>query len=193
MAFDSTPDYAWQLVQRIYAEVKAANGYSDTSIGSGEYDDLQNRIRNGQTIAQITSNTYDDARRRFPVNTRPNVEDTTTRDAQLNQGVQYQAPAQLIAQAVAAAPAAPQLVQAAAVGPGALNSDLTAGPGGPIGPRGVPGTASTAVRYTGQGGTFSVSGQGGGGLPFGLDMTTLLILAGVGVGAYLLLKKKRGA
>ncbi len=193
MAFDSTPDYAWSVVQRIYAEVTSQNGYNPPyQAGSDERNDLENRIRDGQGMAEITANTYDDARRRFPPNVRPNVEDTITRDAQANAGVQYQAPAQLVAAVVAAAPAPPQLVQAAAVGPAGLESDLSSGPGGPIGVRsGGGGLAPSSTRYSSTGGTFNLGGGGGaGGGLFGFDMTTLLIIGAVGVGAWLLLRKK---
>lgn len=184
MAVD--PNYAWSVVVGIYNQVTSSRGYNFTP-GADERNDLDNRIRGGQTIEQITNNTYDDANRRFPPNTAPNVQDTTTRDAQSNSGPQYSAPAALISSVVAAAP----VVQAAAVGPGALTSDLSSGPGGPIGPRAVAGAPAANVRYSSAGtgaGTFNLGGSGGG--LFGFDTTTLLIIAAVGVGAFFLLKKK---
>lgn len=186
MAFDSTFDYAWSVVQGIYRDVTSSRGYSFTP-GSDEENDLRNRINNGQTMAEITRNTFDDANRRFPVQSAPD----TSRDAQLEAGRQYEPPPQLVAQVVAAAPA-PALAAAAAVGPGALTSDLTAGPGGPIGPRASnygSGVGSN-TRYSTTGGTFNLGGGGGGSL-FGFDMTTLLIVGAVGLGAWLLLRKKK--
>ena len=173
MAFDSTFDYAWQVVQKIYADVSRANGYS-FSAGSDEENDLRNRIRDDQSLAQITANTYDDAQRRFPAQGA-----APSRDAQSNSGPQYTPPPQLVSSVVAAAPPpVMQAAQAAAAGPGAIFSDTSAGPGGPIGPRSMVSTG---------GGTFNIGGGGG---FFGLDMTTLLILGAVGVGAWFLLRKK---
>ncbi len=184
MAFDSTPDYAWSVVQGIYREITSSRGYS-FSAGSDEQNDLNNRIRNGQSMAEITANTYDDANRRFPVQSAPD----TSRDAQLEAGRQYEPPPQLVASVVAAAPP-PPMAQVAAVGPGALTSDLSSGPGGPIGvssSRTLSGGGMTRVSGPGAG-TVNVGG-GGGGL-FGFDMTTLLIVGAVGVGAWFLLRKK---
>jgi hypothetical protein len=189
MAFDSTFDGAWAVVQQIYRDVTSSRGYN-FSAGSDEQNDLRNRINGGQSMAEIAANTYDDANRRFPVNDKPNVQDTVTRDAQSNSGIQYQAPPQLIQAAVAAAGPAPSLVQAAAAGPGAIGSDLSSGPGGPMGPRAVAGSpGGSTFRSSTAGGTFNMGGGAGGGL-FGFDMTTLLIVGAVGVGAWFLLKKK---
>jgi hypothetical protein len=180
MAFDSTPDYAWSVVQGIYRDITTSRGYNFTA-GADEQNDLNNRIRNGQSMAEITANTYDDANRRFPIQSAPD----TSRDAQLEIGRQYEPPPQLVQSVVAAAPP-PPLAQVAAVGPGALTSDLSSGPGGPIGVS-SPRAGGGSTRYSSTPGAVNV-GMGGG--IFGFDTTTLLIVGAVGVGAWFLLKKK---
>jgi len=56
-------DAAMRVVQEIYAK----KGYT---AGKEEFGDLDNRLRNGQTLTQIVVNTQDDADRRFPSTVR---------------------------------------------------------------------------------------------------------------------------
>jgi hypothetical protein len=97
MAFDGTRDAALNAVRQIYADV----GHS---IGSDEIYDMDNRIRNGQTMAELVANTYDDATRRFRVEDTPTSRAQEaaglrpTYDAQLEQGRSFEPSAELIQQ-----------------------------------------------------------------------------------------------
>src|SRR5262245_17190474 len=82
------------------------------SFGSDALGDAENRIRGGQTLDQIIANMYDDAKRRFPDS---QAADAVTRDAQLNQGRQFNPSTQEVQQIITSAGISAQTAAAAAV------------------------------------------------------------------------------
>jgi len=146
------------------------------AFGSEELNDLENRIRGGQTIDEITRNTYDDALRRFPATT---AADLASRDAQLNAGRQYTPTAQQIesiyseagiSAATAQAAAIPSRQLAAAISPERQLATQTFRP----------------MMNAGPAGTFGTRTSTGGGLNIGM----LLMIGGAGLLVFLLLRKK---
>lgn len=168
-------DAALQAAKQIYEA--RPGGY----FGSGELNDLENRIRGGQTLDQIVTNTYDDAMRRFPDN---QAMDTTSRDAQLNAGPQYTPTAAQTQQILTSSGVSAATAQAAAV-PSRSVAEIIA----------APRTLSTqtvrpASAGPAQAGMFSSFAPAvGGGLNFG----TILMLAGAGLAVFFLLKGHKKA
>jgi hypothetical protein len=163
MAVDA--GYAWSVVQQIYADV----GHT---AGADEQNDLNNRIRDGQTLEEIIANTYDDAQRRFKTVDTPasRASDPTAYDAQLNQGVSFQVPSVMLEQL--AAPAREQAAQMAGATPLSLQRM----------------TPTNTPRYN----TGPAPGAFGGGDLFGLgglSMGTLLLIGGGVLVAVVLFRK----
>ena len=77
---------ARRAVEQIYAD-------AGHTIGAAELNDLNNRIRNGQSLAEIVANTFDDKERRFTAEDTPQSRATEapgTNDAQANVGRRYE-------------------------------------------------------------------------------------------------------
>ena len=171
-------DAVMQAGQQIYSARPGGSFDSDAVA------DAENRIRGGQTLDQIVSNMYDDAKRRFPDN---QAADTISRDAQLNMGRQYSPTAaetqQIITSAgitpaTAAAAAVPSRTLAEIISPPRQLSTQTARPmsAGP----------SQPTMFS----SFGGSPLGGGGLSIG----TILMFAGAGLVVFMLLKgHKKGS
>ena len=155
MAVDQ--EYAWSVVQRLYADV-------NHTAGADELNDLQNRIRNGQSIDAIIANTYDDAQRRFKTVDTPasRAADPTAYDAQKNVGRSFDPPAVMLEELAAPAREQAQLMTAGAIPP--VSRQLV----NPLASRTNSGPADA----------YAPSG----GLLGGLDMTTILLLAGLAIG-----------
>lgn len=160
MAVDQ--DYAWSVVQRLYADV----GHT---AGSDELNDLQNRIRNGQSIDAIIANTYDDAQRRFKTVDTPasRAADPTAYDAQKNVGRSFDPPAVMLEEL-----AAPAREQATAMAQGAIP---------PVSRQLINPLASRT--NSGPADAYTPSGFLG-----GMDMTTILLIAGLAIGGIVLFK-----
>jgi hypothetical protein len=173
---DTQAEYqdALNAVTRIYADVGHA-------IGSDEINDMENRIRGGQTLAEIVAATYDDARRRFTVADTPTTRaqeaagQLPTYDAQATgaaRGEVFQVPSIMLEQL-----AAPSREQAAAMNPSPLTSlqgsTPTNTPRYNIGP--APMSLGPAGGYVG-----APAGFGGatGGLFGGMSLGTLLLIGG---------------
>lgn len=146
---------------------------------SGALGDLENRIRGGQTLDSIIQNTYDDAQRRFP---STQAADTVSRDAQLNQGRQYTPTASEVQQIITSSGISPVTAQAAAV-PSRSLAEIIGGTRTLSTQTSRPMSAGPA-----QAGVFSSGAATGGGLNIG----TILMIAGGALVVFLLLKGKKG-
>lgn len=169
---DYTRDDALRAVTAIYAEY-------NHPLDSGDIADMDNRIRNGQTLQELVANTYDQAKRRFAVPDTPQTraEEAAgirpTYDSQLEQGRSFDPPQVMLEQL-----AVPSREQAPLMNP--TQSPLQ---------RSVP---TTGLRYN-AGPAPSTFGAGGammGGSAFGgLSMGTILLLGGGVILAIVLFKK----
>ena len=97
MAFDATRADALNAVTAIYAEYGHA-------LDAGDISDMDNRIRNGQTLAELVANTYDQAYKRFKVADTPTTRaaeaagQAPSYDAQLNTGIAFDTPTVMMEQ-----------------------------------------------------------------------------------------------
>jgi hypothetical protein len=144
--------------QRLYADVGA-------SWGSGEQNDFDSRVRQGQGAESIIANTYDDVQRRFKTVDTPQsrAEDPTAYDAQANAGRSFDPPAVMLEELAAPAREQAALMATRSTTPLQLPSPYmrtNAGPGDLA---------------------FGSSGGGLGGLSFG----TILLFGGVAVLGFL--------
>lgn len=167
-------DDARRAMERIYSDV----GHT---AGADELNDLNNRIRGGQSLAEIVANTYDQARRRFPeegTNQSSTISEPGQEDSQTLVGRTYDPPAVMMEQLVTPAREVADLqdgwqLRSAQQAPTSLS------PMGNYGP--------AHGSYGGGGAMVAVEGDAAeSGIPWGL----ILIGAAVLVGGYLLLKKK---
>lgn len=154
---------------------------------SGALNDLENRIRGGQTLEQIIANTYDDAMRRFPQRDMVNNERDSAfdigRDAQLNLGTQFAIPANEIQRVITSAGITSTTAQAAAMSSRSM-ADIIAMQR-PLSTQTVrPAGAGPSQAYYGGSATPMMAGFGGG----GLSMGTILMLGGGALVLFLLLK-----
>lgn len=89
-------------VQQIYGDVGHA-------LDAGDIADMDNRIRNGQSLTDIVANTYDQAVRRFKVADTPTTRAqeaqglVPTYDSQLNAGRSFDPPAVMLEELVTGA------------------------------------------------------------------------------------------
>ena len=163
---------ARRAVEQIYAD-------AGHTIGADELNDLNNRIRNGQSLAEIVANTFDDKERRFTAEDTPQSRATEapgTNDAQANVGRRYEPTSVMMEQLITPA----REVAALQDGWGLLSAQQSPSHNSPM--RNL-GPAHGA--YGGGGAIVSVAGDEGG-FPWGL----LLIGAAVVVGGYLFFRKK---
>jgi len=165
-------DDARRAMERIYADV----GHTP---GADELNDLNNRIRGGQSLAEIVANTYDQAMRRFPAegtNQSSTISEPDQRDSQENAGRTYDPPAVMMEQLITPAREVADLQDG-----WQLRSAQQPPPGSS--PIGNYGPARTSY---GGGAAMVATGGSESGFPWGL----VLIGAAVLVGGYLLLRKK---
>lgn len=164
MAFDGTRQDAVNAVTAIYAEV----GHT---AGADEFNDMDNRIRNGQTLAELVANTYDDAQRRFKTVDTPasRAAAPTAYDAQLNMGRSFDPPAVMLE--TLAVPSREQAEMMNGNPPVSLQMR----------------TPSNTPRYNV--GPAAANYGAGGGVMGGLSLGTILIVGGGVIVAYVLYKK----
>jgi hypothetical protein len=164
-------DDARRAMLRVYADV----GHT---AGADELNDLENRIRGGQSLAEIVANSYDDARRRFPAegtNQSSTFSEPDQPDAQLNQGRRYEPTSVMMEQLITPAREVADLQD---------GWQLRSAQQSPMGnsPMGNYGPARSAIG----GSTMMVDAGEESGFPWGL----VLIGAAVLVGGYLLIRKR---
>jgi hypothetical protein len=164
-------DAAWNATQQIYSAV-------GMTAGSAELNDMENRIRAGQTLDQLVANTRDEAQRRAA-----SKQTAQQPDSQANIGNTYQTSAAQAQQVYTAAGISAATVAAAAVPSRELATSVS--------PRNVLGTQT--VRTANSGPAMGMYGGGpayAGAMPSGgSNMGMLLLLAGGGVIAFLLLRR----
>lgn len=175
---DYSRDDALRAVTQIYADVGHV-------LDSGDINDMDNRIRNGQTLAELVANTYDQAQARFKVPDTPQTraEEAAglrpTYDAQLETGRHFDPPAVMLEQL--AAPAREQAPMMAGTQSVFQQSPPTNTPRYNIGP--------APANFGGGAMMASGSALGGGSMLGGLSLGTILLLGGGAILAVVLFRK----
>lgn len=179
---DSQSEYdaAVQAVSQIYSA--RPNGRLD----SDALNDLESRIRGGQTLNDIIANAYDDANRRFPARDMINNERDTAldigRDAQTQVGRQFEISPQGIQSVLTSAGISPATAQAAAIPTRQLQQVVS--PQRQLATQMLPAMNSGPSPMFAPSSPLTVSSSSS-----GMSMGTLVIIAGVGLLAFVLLRK----